>query len=425
MAVDVMEALQLFDVLDPATEAALRDSIERFGVIQPIVVSAGPWREGTVIDGHHRRRLAHELDVACPVIRRTITTEGEAEEIARTLNEDRRHLLDIEQRRELVAHLRAEGHSLRAIASAVGVSHEQARQDAATVKDLTVPERVNGLDGKSRPATRPKSEPEWPVRRQEDDEPYHWPGDNAEPEPEQQRVPQAVPKPDLGDGLSHPARYSDHLLPVFAEVLKGYTLVLDPFAGTGRIHELQAEGFRTIGVEIEPEWANLHADTIVGSALDLPFGDCDFDAICTSPTYGNRLADSHNAYDPESRRSYTHDLGRKLHDDNSGAMQWGEKYRTFHNIAWAEAARVLRPGGRFVVNIKDHIRGGQLQLVSAFHVGSIVALGLHYNAELSRSVATPSLRAGTNAEARLDAELVLVFDVPLPSGWVHKGPFKP
>lgn len=37
----------------------------------------------------------------------------------------------------------------------MGASHEQVRQDAATVNDLTVPERVKGLDGKSRPAKRP------------------------------------------------------------------------------------------------------------------------------------------------------------------------------------------------------------------------------------------------------------------------------
>lgn len=216
-----------------------------------------------------------------------------------------------------------------------------------------------------------------------------------------------ITKPDLGGGISHPARYSDALLQIFAELLDGYDLVLDPFAGTGRIHELPNA---TVGIEIEPEWAELHPDTVLGSALDLPFDDCHFDAICTSPTYGNRLADSHNASDPERRRSYTHDLGRPLDADNSGAMQWGDEYRKFHKRAWSEAVRVLRHGGRFVLNIKDHIRGGEQQLVAAWHVATLVELGLRFEPESSKGLFTGHLRQGANGALRAGPELVLVFD---------------
>ncbi len=132
----------------------------------------------------------------------------------------------------------------------------------------------------------------------------------------------------------------------------------------------------TIGVEIEPEWASLNKRTVVGNALALSFGDGDFDAVVTSPTYGNRLADSHNAKDGSLRRSYTHDLGRKLSGDNSGSMHWGDEYREFHHRAWTEAARVLRPGGRLVLNISDHIRKGRRQYVSSWHVETLISLGL-------------------------------------------------
>jgi hypothetical protein len=47
-------------------------------------------------------------------------------------------------------------------------------------------------------------------------------------------------------------------------------------AGTGVIHELPNE---TIGVEIEPEWASMHPDTIVGDATRLPFPAESFDAV--------------------------------------------------------------------------------------------------------------------------------------------------
>lgn len=220
-------------------------------------------------------------------------------------------------------------------------------------------------------------------------------------------------KPRTGDAASvrHPAKYSAGLTDLFAVTLDGFGRVLDPFAGVGGIHDLQSHDFDTVGVEIEPEWANQHPDTRVGNALSLPFDDNSFDAVCTSPTYGNRMADHHEAADASRRHTYRHTLGRTLHSDNSGQMQWGEAYRDFHQQAWLEVRRVLRPGGRFVLNVKDHIRGGKLQPVTGWHAMCCVALGF----ELRNIVAhaAPAMRHGANADARAgNAEPVLVFDLP-------------
>lgn len=141
---------QLFAALDAATEAALRASIERFGVLVPVAKD----QHGRVLDGHQRSRIADELGVPYRVDVISVSGEDEAREIAHTLNADRRQL-SVEQRREVVADLRAKGHSLRAIGGALGVTKSQIERDLATVPQGTVPERVTGLDGKSRPSRRP------------------------------------------------------------------------------------------------------------------------------------------------------------------------------------------------------------------------------------------------------------------------------
>ena len=228
---------------------------------------------------------------------------------------------------------------------------------------------------------------------------------------EKRREPKPVSKPSPAGLPPHPAPFHPSLLPIFAELLDGHPHVLDPFAGTGRIHQLTEQGFDTVGVEIETEWAAWHPRTEVGNALDLRFEDGSFDAICTSPTYGNRFADNYNAYDPESRRTYRIDLGHDLAEGSSAGLQWGDEYRTFHRQAWTEATRVLRSGGRFVLNIKDHIRDGKWQDVSAWHIG---VLNIECELEIAaiRPLAVVGQGTGANHDRRSPAELVIALDKP-------------
>lgn len=69
---------------------------------------------------------------------------------------------DRELRRELVGSMRGEGMSTRAIGAALGANDRTVRRDLATAANAAVdqPERITGLDGKSRPATRPAPEVE-------------------------------------------------------------------------------------------------------------------------------------------------------------------------------------------------------------------------------------------------------------------------
>jgi hypothetical protein len=172
--------IQPFKDLPSHIEAAFRASIERFGVLLPVVKD----QYGRVLDGHQRTRVAEALGVPYDVIVRHVASEDEALALAKTLNAERRQLTE-EQRREVAFVLRQEGHSYRAIGGTLGISHVQARTDVdkaeaergvnhltpeqpaaeegkhepSGVKDLTpasVP-RVIGLDRKSYPARRPRT----------------------------------------------------------------------------------------------------------------------------------------------------------------------------------------------------------------------------------------------------------------------------
>lgn len=386
-----MTKYQLFPSLDPATESALRSSIRRWGVLQPIIKD----QDGNIIDGHHRARIAAEEGVDCPIKVRAVVDDAEAQDLARSLNTDRRHL-EPDMRRQVVAELRAEGHSLRAIAGAVGVDPKQVRRDISQVGTVSPPGTVVGADGKRYPSTRPK--PAEVAVALVDAEPERTLAD-ALPEAEaivetaddpvtgvteaveSRRTPQAVPKKSADGVPPHPATYPQAVLDIFAEYVDEYDHVLDPFGGIGGIHKLQQYvACRTIAVELEPEWASAHPDTICGdsTALDELLGDEQFDVIATSPAYGNRLADDYRASDPESRRSYAIDLGRSLTEGSGAGLHFDTdgEYEELHTRVWWQCVAHLRPGGRFLLNCKDFQRAGKVMSVTGWHVRKLSDLGL-------------------------------------------------
>ena len=207
--------------------------------------------------------------------------------------------------------------------------------------------------------------------------------------------------------IKHPAKYSDVFLTVFDRYLPDDNhKILDPFAGTGKLKEIRPN---CTLLEIEPEWAD-SCGAIVGDATAMPFNDACFDAICTSPTYGNRMADSFQDKQVEKRykrNTYTHVLGRKLSDNNSGAMQWGDKYRQLHSKAWQECFRVLIKDGIFLLNISDHIRAGQVIAVTDWHITTLIEIGFIKREHIK--VETRRQRFGQNGSLRVGYESIVVF----------------
>lgn len=210
--------------------------------------------------------------------------------------------------------------------------------------------------------------------------------------------------------IDHPAKYTDQLFPVFVRFLRGSARILDPFAGTGKIFDLQPwlPNTEIEGIEIEPEWVALHRRTTLGDALALPWPDDYFDAIITSPTYGNRFADK-LLRDPKVSHTYANALRRLLHPHNSGSLQWGPAYRSFHEQAWTEARRVLSSNGRFILNIKDHYRKKQRQYVTDWHIATLMSLGFWLIDH--QQIACPGNRHGRNHGARMEYESVILFQL--------------
>lgn len=235
----------------------------------------------------------------------------------------------------------------------------------------------------------------------------------------------------------HPATYSKPILALFEKIIDDRLAitpadlrikVLDPFAGTGKIHTLGRPDVSTTGVEIQEQY--VHPDmfgiswvpnpaTVHGDATALPsIWTGMFDLVMTSPTYGNRFSDRHHAKDSSKRRSYTHDLRRmtgdetlELHPTNTGRYAFHTRqYRELHEKAWREVWRVLKPGGWFVLNVSDVIKNNEVVEVAQWHHDLATDIG--FDTLQSIPVETRRLRYGRNASARAAYEMIYVLGRP-------------
>ena len=218
----------------------------------------------------------------------------------------------------------------------------------------------------------------------------------------------------------HPAKYNDNLLKSFAELVNELgcqkeSIILDVFGGVGKIGRLKEMldfKITVITSELEEEWAKQGYEhgvdfPLVSDSTCLPIKDKVIDFVITSPTYGNRMADSHIARDNSVRNTYTHKLGRKLSDNNTGKMQWGENYRKIHGLVYSEVFRTLKQNGYLILNMKDHIRSGKRVYVTDWHIQELENKGFkllrHIKVQLKGN------GFGANAHLRVPYESILLF----------------
>jgi hypothetical protein len=216
----------------------------------------------------------------------------------------------------------------------------------------------------------------------------------------------------------HPAKFSEAVLDALHPLVRAEArrrgepvTVLDPFAGVGRVHQLATRNgaVTTVGLEIQARWAACHQRTIHTDAMQwMAMNEHPFDLIVTSPTYGNRLADHHDARDGSRRRSYTHDYGQALEDNNSGTLHWGPDYWRFHALAYSLMLRNLTPGGLLLLDVSDFHARKALVSATEWHRGAAMGVGFVHGGR-DVPVVTPRLRGVGNAAtaARAPHETIL------------------
>ena len=213
----------------------------------------------------------------------------------------------------------------------------------------------------------------------------------------------------------HPAKYNDALIPVIAAAISDKARVLDPMAGTGKLALVKRHGFagKVYCNDIE-DWgeARHQYDPLVDGwtfcdAASLPYPDGFFDAIATSPTYGNGINQNRPAVPWYRVVTYRGYLGRDLSPGNTGCRKWGKTYRTMHERIYSGLMRVLAPEGVFVLNMADFILSGTNVAVTDWHVSALSGVGL----ERVESLAIPcrKMRCGSNGERRIGHENIVVF----------------
>jgi hypothetical protein len=242
-----------------------------------------------------------------------------------------------------------------------------------------------------------------------------------------------IPEADLErkQSAEHPAQYSVAVLAEFAKAIdrRDIVNVLDPMGGVGGVHKLARppslldSGKVTTALDIEccyiAKAQELYPDceSVIGDACALPFDTDSFSAIAVSPSYMNRMRDWF-VIGPnrttKAGQSYALNLGRELDPRNSAHHEMSpEGYWRLHAVAWSESVRVLRPGGLFVLNAKDFVRGGIRQRIVDGHVAILTNLGLSVECRYTIAGKGYGSAVGEHGNARAEGEETVVLSAPL------------
>ena len=231
------------------------------------------------------------------------------------------------------------------------------------------------------------------------------------------RVAKAWQRAELRRGPhKHHTRYHPKIIEAIQQRIGHSKRILDPMAGTfERLRELERyeNGWhQTHGIELENEWVigYPHPRLRQGDARDLPFDNEYFDCVVVSPSYGNRDSDkTGDWWDNDDRLTYAAALRRNVSANSLCQPFDNPVYKSGHTHAWAESTRVLKTGGMFFINLKNHIKAGRIIPVSQWH-REILRDILKYVEIDDAAIPTPGRFSGANSGTRAEfAEKLYVF----------------
>lgn len=216
----------------------------------------------------------------------------------------------------------------------------------------------------------------------------------------------------------HPAPYHPNIIEALRTIIPQYVpkghIIFDPFAGEGiRLLKLCNElHYCFYGIDLV-KWGN-NKCVYVGDATKPDFYPKATNyAIVTSPTYNNGVNDSFTPRDSSKRMTYTVAAGFPLDTTNTGRWS-GRHSKKAEAQYWDLHKQAITYWPILViVNVKDSIRSGKkYPLVWKW---AILLNKEGYHLIKTVKVPCPGHRYGTNSEARVDDEFILVavrLDLP-------------
>lgn len=208
----------------------------------------------------------------------------------------------------------------------------------------------------------------------------------------------------------HPAPFTDSIIDELAKIIpnsvpSGWT-ILDPFAGEG--HKLGALcdrlGYEFVGNDIEV-WPGADPRVRLMDSTNTYSYPWESHAVVTSPTYNNGVNDHFEPKDNSQRLTYRSRLGRALHVNNTGRYT-GRGSKRGEKEYWRLTNACVRWWPNVsIVNVKDSIRKDEVYPFTELWTKLLYEYG--YDVE-QVDVECPGWRYGSNNDARLDTEAILI-----------------